>query len=80
MKPLLLECMLHNSFLIIVTFWKRKPLRLIRFSPIFGKDSDVEVATVQLIAVVDVIFAPHDNPEISGQSRDPIIKDIACIK
>ena len=42
---------------------------LLGFSPSFGKDSDDEVATKQLTAVVsavvDVTFLPHDNPEIS---------------
>ena len=36
---------------------------LLGFSPSFGRDSDDEVATKQLTAVVDVM--PHDNPEIS---------------
>ena len=31
----------------------------------FGKDSDDEVATEQLTAVVDVTCMPHNNPEIS---------------
>ena len=35
------------------------------FSPSFGKDSDDEIATEQLTAVVDSTFLPHDNPEIS---------------
>ena len=39
---------------------------LLGFSPSFGKDSDDEVATKQLVsAVVNVTFLPHDNPEIS---------------
>ena len=29
------------------------------------QDSDDEIATKQLTAVVDVTFLPHDNPEIS---------------
>ena len=29
------------------------------------RDSDDEVATEQLIAVVDVMFMPHNDPEIS---------------
>ena len=37
---------------------------LLSFLPSFGKDSDDEVATKQLTAVVDVTFLPHDNPEI----------------
>ena len=36
-----------------------------QFSSSFGKDSDDEVANEQLNAVVDVIFTPHDNLEIS---------------
>ena len=39
------------------------------FSPLFGKDSDDEVATEQQTAVVDmwvdVKFMSHDDPEIS---------------
>ena len=38
---------------------------LLDFSPSFGKDSDDEVATKQLTAVVDVTFLPYDYPEIS---------------
>ena len=38
---------------------------LLGFLPSFGKDSDDEVATKQLTAVVDVTFLLHDNPEIS---------------
>ena len=40
---------------------------LLGFSPSFGKDSDDEVATKQLTAVVDlgITFLPYDNPEIS---------------
>ena len=32
------------------------------FSPSFGKDSDDELPTEQLTAVVDVTFMPHNNP------------------
>ena len=39
--------------------------KILGFSPSFGKDSDNELATEQLIAVVDVTFMLHDNPEIS---------------
>ena len=35
------------------------------FSPSFSKDSDDEVATEQLAAVVDVTFMPHHNPKMS---------------
>ena len=40
------------------------PLPHIGFSPSFGKDSDDELPTEQPIAVVDVTFMPHNNPEI----------------
>ena len=44
---------------------KQKPVWLIGlFTITFGKDSDDEVATEQLTAVVDVTFMPHDNPVI----------------
>ena len=55
---------LHKD-LTIITFQKQNPLWLIGFSPSFGKDSDDEVATEQLTIVVDVIFMPRDNPQIS---------------
>ena len=48
----------------IIAFWKQKPFWLIRLFTIFGKDSDDEVATEQLTAVVDVTFIPHDNRNI----------------
>ena len=47
--------------LTIITFHKQKPVS----SPSFGKDSDNEVATELLTAVVDVTFMPHNNSEIS---------------
>ena len=56
---------MHHRNLTIITFWKPKPLWLIQLFTIFGKDSDDEVATEQLTAVVDVTFMPHDNPETS---------------
>ena len=49
------------------------------FSPLVGEDSDDEVVTEQLTAVVDVSFFPHNNPEISQEferSRDTLIKNI----
>ena len=39
------------------TFWKQNLLGWLGFSSTFGKDSDGEVATKQLAAVVDIIFA-----------------------
>ena len=51
--------------LTIIAFRKQKSHWLIGLSPLLGKDSDDEVATEQLTAVVDVTFLPHDNPEIS---------------
>ena len=42
-----------------------KPSWLIGFSPSFGKDFDDEVATEELIVVVNVTFVPRDNPQIS---------------
>ena len=41
------------------------PLADWAFSPSCGKDSDNEVATEQLTAVVDVTFMPNDNLKIS---------------
>ena len=37
-----------------------------KISPTIGKDdADSEVVTTQVAVVVDVIFTPHGNPEIS---------------
>ena len=60
----------HFSFTAaIIIFQKQKFLWLIRLSPSFNKDSDDEVATEQLTAVVDVqvdvTFMPRDDPKIS---------------
>ena len=57
--------MLHGN-LTIIAFWKLKSLWLIGLFTIinFGKDSNDEVATEQLTAVVNFTFLPHDNPEI----------------
>ena len=54
----LLKCALHNGLqlLTILAFQKQNLLGWLGFSPTFGKDSDGEVATQQLAAVVDVIF------------------------
>ena len=55
----------HGNFATI-TFWKQKFVWLIGFFiTISQKDSNDEVATKQLTAIVDVTFMPHDNPEIS---------------
>ena len=60
---------MHDGFshgnLSIIAFRKQKSLGQLGFSTSFGKDSDDEVATQQLTAVVDVMFMPHDDPEIS---------------
>ena len=56
----------HTRFTeILPHFGKKVSFGLLGFSPSFGKDSDNEVATKQLTAVVDFTFLPHDNPEIS---------------
>ena len=53
---------MHASWnLTIITIHKQKLV----FSSSFGNDSDNEVATELLTAVVDVTFMPHNNSEIS---------------
>ena len=44
-----------------ITFWKQNLFGWLGFSLSFGKDSDDEVVTEQLTAVVDVTFMPHGN-------------------
>ena len=46
-----------SELLTILAFWKQNLLGWLGLSPTFGKDSNGEVATKQLAAVVDVIFA-----------------------
>ena len=56
--------MLHRN-LTIIAFRRQRSFADWALSLLFGKDSDDEVATKQLTAIVDVTFMPHDNPEIS---------------
>ena len=66
--------MLYGNLTIIVSETK-----VFAFLPSLDKDSNDEVDTEQLTAVVDAVdvtFMPHDNPEISRESRDLLIKDI----
>ena len=51
---------LYGNLTIILHFVNNN---LFGFSPSFGKDSNHEVATEQLTAVVDVTFIPHNNPD-----------------
>ena len=50
-------------------FQKQKSLGWLDFSPLLGKDSDDEVATEQLTAVVDVTSMSHNDLEISTVKR-----------
>ena len=59
-----LKCTLHRN-LTIIAIRNQKLFGWLGFSSSFGKDSDDEVATEQLSAVVDVTFMPHNNPKIS---------------
>ena len=52
---------IYYSLLIILAFWKQILFGWLGFSPTFGND---KVATKQLAAVVDVVIAPHESPEI----------------
>ena len=57
------ECVLDEN-LTIIAFQKQKSLADWAFHHHLT-DSDVEVVTEQLTAVVDVTFIPHSNLEIS---------------
>ena len=61
---------LSLTIYLIWRFGNKNFFGYLDFLSTIGKDNaDLEVVTKQIAAVVDVIFAPHGNPEISDVRR-----------